>query len=264
MRIIKTFFITNLKNFAAYRGAIIIWTITSIISVGIGLLIWLSAGNDVVGGYTRNEIVSYYVALFFLDDLCGWFVFGAVRREIQTGEIINYLIKPLSYIKATFGEEAGFKVISLSIYFLVGTLFVLTLTHNGIIIQFHPDYRWLFLLPTIPGAILTVYLLNFCMALLGFWFTETDYVNYLYWTVLPLLGGYYLPVSFLPGILEKLNWFLPFRYQLSFPLEILLNRLSPTQLWQSTSLMFFWNIILFKLYRYMWKRGLKSYSAFGH
>lgn len=263
MHIIKAFFITNLKNFAAYRGAIIIWTITSIISVGIGLLIWLSAGNDVVGGYTRHQIVSYYVASFFFNELCGWFIFGAIRREIQTGEIINYLVKPISYFKATLGKEAGFKVVSIVIVFLSGAILVPTLIRNGVHIQFYPDVRWIFLLLAIPGAIIISYLINFCIGLLGFWFTETDYVNYLYWTVLPLLGGYYLPVSFLPEILEKFNWFLPFRYQLSLPLEILLNRLSLSQLLSSLAIMLVWNFLLFKLYQFMWRRGLKSYSAFG-
>lgn len=264
MRIIKAFFITNLKNFSAYRGAIIIWTITSIISVGIGLLIWLSAGNSVVGGYTRNEIIGYYVALFFFDNFCGWFIFYAVHQDIRSGEINNYLIKPLSYIQSMLGKEAGHKIISNIIFFVAGALLVSILVKSDIHIQFTPHLQWLFLLIAIPSAIITSFLINFCMGLLGFWFTETDYVNYLYWTVLPLLGGYYLPVSFLPGAVEKLNWFLPFRYQLSLPLEILLNRLSLAQLLQSLFIMLIWNIILFKLYRIMWKKGLKSYSAFGH
>lgn len=264
MRIVKAFFITNLKNFSAYRGAIIVWTITGIISVGIGLLIWLSAGNSVVGGYTRNEIVSYYVALFFFDHICGWFIFSGVRHNIQLGEINNFLVKPLSYIQAKVGDETSFKIVSLVIISIAGAILVPTLIGNGVHIQFYPDIRWLFLLLAIPGAIITSFLFNFCMGLLGFWFTETNYVNYLYWTVLPLLGGYFLPTSFLPQTLERLNWFLPFRYQLSLPLEILLNRLPLSQLLQSLLIMFIWNIILFKLYKIMWKKGLRSYSAFGH
>ena len=264
MRIIKAFFITNLKNFSAYRGAIIIWTITSIISVGIGLLIWLSAGNDVVGGYTRNEIVSYYVALFFFDHICGWFIFSAVRNDIQTGEINNYLARPLSYFQTKIGNEASFKVISIIIISFAGALLIPILIANGIHIQFSPHLYWLFLLIAIPGAIFISFLINFCMGLLGFWFTETDYVNYLYWTILPLLGGYYLPVSFLPGVLEKLNRFLPFRYQLSLPLEILLNRLPLPQLLESLFIMLVWIVLLSFLYRFLWRNGLKSYSAFGH
>lgn len=263
MKTILAFAKAAIHSNTAYRGAIVVWMIVSLIRIAVALFIWLTAENQVLGGYTKPEIISYYIIVMFFDWILMWTPFQSVTQEIKSGSIVSYLIKPVSYLKSWLGREFGFKIVAISILTIVGAPLIITLKSANIPIYLNPNWQWLFLILSIPGAIAISFLITMCMALLGFWFTEVRYVNYVYWTLMPLLGGLFLPTSFLPAGIEKFNWLLPFRYHLSLSMEILLHRLTPTETIVSLGLMSIWVIALFRLYLMIWRNGVKNYSAFG-
>lgn len=240
-----------------------VWMVVSLIRLGVALFVWLTAGSQILGGYTKSEIIGYYVIILFFDWTLMWNPFGPVVNEIKSGQIAAYLLRPISYVHSWLGREAGFKLVSLSILSVAAIAIFFVLNAAGLLPILYPDWNWLALLVVIPGAVAVSFLITMCMALLAFWFTEVRYVNYVYWTLMPLLGGLFLPTSFLPAGIEKFNWLLPFRYHLSLSMEILLHRLTLTETIVSLGLMLIWVIALFRLYRVMWRNGVKNYSAFG-
>lgn len=266
MRIIRTviaFARSAIGANTAYRGAIVVWMITSIVRIATALFVWMSSGNSTLGGYPRTALVGYYVVAWIFDWILMWNPFTPIVREIQTGQIVTYLIRPVSYFWANVGKEVGFKIMSLFFLGLFGAALSVALHNAGISLEILPGWDWLVLALAIPGTIAISFLLTMCMVSLGFWFTEVRYVNYLYWTIMPLLGGMFLPTSFLPASVERWNWLLPFRYHLSFPLEIVFHRLDAGQLMLSLVLMGLWVVILMRLYRMLWRNGVRAYAAFG-
>jgi ABC-2 type transport system permease protein len=55
----------------------------------------------------------------------------------------------------------------------------------------------------------------------------------------------------------------PFRYTLSFPLEVLTGRLSSAELARGFAWQAFFCVGLWACYRLIWRYGLRSYSATG-
>jgi ABC-2 type transport system permease protein len=78
-----------------------------------------------------------------------------------------------------------------------------------------------------------------------------------------LLGGILAPIDLFPEPIPTLSLYLPFRYTLSFPVEIIMGRLSAEQIlfgfaWQSV-----WLLVFAALYWVLWRQGLKTYAAVG-
>ena len=56
---------------------------------------------------------------------------------------------------------------------------------------------------------------------------------------------------------------LPFRYMLSFPIEILMGRLSLGEIGRGLAIQMAWAGVFWLGYRLLWQRGLRRYGAVG-
>ncbi|HUS52036.1 MAG TPA: ABC-2 family transporter protein [Candidatus Bathyarchaeia archaeon] len=262
MRKYLAFLKTSLLNAFVYRGPMVVWLAANSLSLVTAVAIWFSASaGERIGGYTKPELITYYVAALSLQWLTGWFPFYSVCDEIKHGEIVSRLVKPISYFWQKFAEELGWHLVS-SLLGLATTFLFAFFLRDFIVLNFSLT-RILLLVPTIILAILVVFSFSLCMGLLSFWFLEVGTVDNLFWIARLILGGQGIPISFIPEAFQIVVKILPFRYMFSFPLEIYFGRLSAMEIIQGVSLQFFWVAILAQLYKLMWNRGRRAYTAFG-
>lgn len=257
-----SFYKVAILNAMAYRGPLLIWSFQSILGFITIVFVWISAtaGRE-IGGYTKPELITYYLILLFLENIIGWYCFWSVRGDIKDGDIVNVLAKPISYFWRWIGSEAAWHSVSFSINFVINLTLVFIFRNYFV---FSLDFsRGLLMIPVIAMATLIVFTLNLCMGLLAFWFTEVSSVNHLYWVSILLLGGQGIPISFLPGKILLLAKIFPFRYIYSFPLEIYFNQVSQKEIFLNLGIQLFWFLILLRTYKLMWKYGLRTYTAFG-
>lgn len=257
------FFKVSVQNTLTYRGPILIWLLSNVLALITIVAVWLSSSaGKTIGGYTKPELISYYVVGLFLQWLIGWFPFYGVVDEIKRGSIaLSSLLKPFSFFWRKFAEELGWHVVS-SVVGLVATL-IIALSFRGYNISlFFPEKILLSSLATIL-AIFAVFSMSLCMGLLAFWFTEVQAADSLFWAGRTILGGQVIPISFIPGVFQTLVKILPFRYMFSFPLEIWFGKLTSQEIVWGIIGQIVWVLILVQVYQLMWARGRKVYSAFG-
>ena len=161
----------NFQDTIAYRGPAFIWLLGNFLSLLIMVLVWLSAGeSESYAGYTRSELVTYYILSLFIQWFAGWFPYYNVKESIQNGSIIGkVIIKPVSMFGKYLSEEFGLRIfyvalglISTAVFaFLFSDYFVLNLDIARIPI---------FLLSLVL-AILITFSFSLCMGMLAFWFT---------------------------------------------------------------------------------------------
>jgi len=257
------FFRANLQVTLAYRGPIFIWVFSNLINVVAILAVWLAvSAGDRIGGYTKPELMSYYLATLFLQWLNGWFPFYDVAYEIKKGEIVFSLVKPFSYYWRKFFEELGWHTVGLWVGLLASFLVALFFKGNFVF-----DFRFsrpILVILAVISSILVVFGLSLCQGLTAFWLTEVYALDSIFWISRSLLGGQGIPLSFIPaGFFQKLVRFLPFRYTFSFPLEIYFNKLTDREIFAGFGLSFGWAVVFYYLYRLMWAKGRKKYTAFG-
>jgi len=117
--------------------------------------------------------------------------------------------------------------------------------------------------PAIFGAWAIAFLIQYTTGLLGFWITQSLSLHDAWFAVFSLLSGYLIPLDLFPPRMRDVLFVTPFRYMLSFPVEIFTKQLNIGQIIQGLAVQWMWLVVFYALYRFVWARGLKRYSAVG-
>ncbi len=249
----------------AYRGPLVVWLLGNTLSLVAIIAVWQSAtASSLIGGYTKSELITYYIVGLTLQWLIGWFPFYQVKEEIANGGIAaSTLVKPISYYLRQFFHEFGWHTVSPFLGFLISlSLFFI---YRDSVALVHLDLgRILLLAFSVVISILTVFSLSLCLGLVAFWFTSIDQLDGVFWIGRTLFGGQGIPISFLPFFIRQLAFLLPFRYTYSFPLEIYFDKLSTNQIAGGLLIGLTWVVLLIFLYKTMWFFGTRAYTAFGN
>lgn len=264
MRKYLTLATLNLQYAFIYRGPLLIWVIGGLVTILAISSVWQSStGADLLGGYSRQQLVSYYVLGFLLQWLTGLQPFSNVRDDIKNGEITQKsLTKPISYFGANLSGEISWHTVS-----LIFASLALLISAPVLGLQFSFSTS-LFQLIFLTGSIFLAALISFtfCMwlGLLNFWYSEADnFYRVLYWGGIGLFGGQIIPLSFVPSQISGLVRLLPFRYLFSFPLEIYFSGLTIREEIGGFFCGLVWLTLFIVIYKILWKHGVKTYSAFG-
>jgi ABC-2 type transport system permease protein len=257
----------GLQNTLVYRINFLFRSLFALVPLLASISLWRTiyggpAAAAELAGYSLAKMISYYILAMIIDALTAvtdddWQVAG----EIREGQISQFLLKPIDYLVyrlCLFG--AGRLVYSLAA-FLPITVVILVL---------HEDFylpKGLWTLPLFLGSLILTGLLQFfisyTVALLAFWVLEVSTWILMLFALEFVAGGHLFPLDMLPPIFQQVLSFTPFPYEIFFPASIYLEQLSPTALWTGLLLQIVWVLVTYQLARWVWRRGLKKYSAVG-
>jgi len=103
------------------------------------------------------------------------------------------------------------------------------------------------------------------VSLTCFWMPEHNGwpQRFFVFAVLEFMSGGLLPLDLLPPMFSKIVTQFPTAHFLFTPLQIYLGRLSGPQALWSLAIMFIWIFVLSYFARAVFKKGLKTYEAYG-
>jgi len=260
-RIYKVLFKTNWSLVLEYRAEITIWMLYSFQPL-VAMAVWLSLGRGgPVGGYRPSDFVSYYLANILIRQFTGAWIIWDLDREIRMGEFSYKLLKPLSPIHHYLVGNLAAKPLRVGI--VLPPILLAAFLTPGVRYASDPTTLVIFV-ATVFGAWLITFLFQYNIGLLSFWITQTLALNdLLLFGLWSLLSGYLIPLDLFPEAVVRLSYYLPFRYMLSLPLETILGRLTLKDMLYGMTLQWVWIALFWALYRLLWWRGLKYYSAVG-
>jgi ABC-2 type transport system permease protein len=117
--------------------------------------------------------------------------------------------------------------------------------------------------PALALAFVVRFLVEWSLALAAFWTTRVGAINQMYFVVMLFLSGQMAPLSLMPDWLQSLAAALPFRWMISFPVELLLGRLTPGEALAGLAIQAIWIAVGWGLLRIVWRAGVRRYSAVG-
>lgn len=254
------FFVTQWASFLAYRVMFFLYAIWAIVPPLIYLAVWSTvAGGNNVAGWSRGEFVAYYLTFMVVNHLTGSIETHTAGWEIKQGELSPRLLLPVHPGLRTLASNVGFKTIG--IFVVVPSVLLLA-------VLFRPDYNTtpgmvaLGVLSILPAAAIQ-FLAGYTIAMLSFWITRADAVDHLHAMLLLLLAGQIAPIALLPGALRTVTNLLPYRYMLSFPVELITGRLDGRDTLVGFALQALWLAGTWFLMRFAWRRGVRHYAAVG-
>lgn len=262
LRVIRTLTSIELVTSLMYRTQFVVYMLSTAVSVLIGLLIWLrleASGAELP--VNREFIVSYYLMLAIVRVLTSTWHSEYLAQMIREGTLNGWLIRPGSYLLNLIANNLAEKLVKicaitlllLPAWFVYRDAFVLP----GSVAQW-----MLFVLALVLAAIIQ-FCLTTAIGSLGFWMDDNAGIARGRHVISMVLSGELVPLALYPAsAMSFLDW-QPFRFMLSFPLEVLLGTLSANQLAYGFIMQLVWTGFFAWLCRFVWQRGLQSYSAIG-
>jgi ABC-2 type transport system permease protein len=243
-----------------YRVAVFIWMLSMVLPL-VMLAAWLSiAESGPVGRFGRTEFIAYYMAAILVRNMTGVWIIWDLDADIRKGELSFKLLKPMNPIVHYMAQSLAAKPMRLAV--LVPLISVVAYIMPEVHFRVDPLALILFT-GALLGAWMLLFFIQFTNGLLSFWITQAIGINDIWFGIFSLFSGYLVPLDLFPAVLRNALYLLPFRYMMSFPVEIFTGRLALPEIVQGLAWQWLWVLVFYLVYRVIWARGLRQYSAVG-
>lgn len=258
-------FFLHIQNSMCYRGYMAIYILNDFTAPILMFLLWLAvyrSSGRTFGYFTLSQTFLYYLFITLTDLLISSYPEEDIGRyHIKEGGLTNLLLKPIPYFKFIFLQELAWRTVRLFLALPFYFLFFLILK-KYIIFNLNLTNLAVFILLA-PFSYCLYFLFKVSLGLLAFWVEEIGGLINLSSVAIILFGGQIMPLAFFPPLLKTISDFLPFKYFLYFPAAILLGNVLPKEIIGGFFQTAVWLIILFSLYRFLWRKGLYLYTGIG-
>jgi len=245
-----------------YRSETVVRILTGLVSFISVFYLWndVFAAKAVMAGYTKPQIITYYLLVAYI--FASIFTSLDISAEIRDGQLSGYLLRPISYLWYNYwfslARRAFRFVIGLPI--LIGLLWLLR-DH----VYWVGDIKaYLVLALAMYGAVNILFLSDAFRNILEFWVVNSDAWDMIFDHLVGFFSGTMIPLVFLPGWIQTLADYLPFKYTGTFLVDAFMGRLSWTEIGVGFMLQTLWTVAMALVLSLVWQRGLKRYEAYGN
>jgi len=265
----KYFHVINigLQNNLQYRVNYLTRTLFSFIPLFAMLSLWRVIYEQpqrpgLASGFSEAEMMFYYLLVAVVDVLTAvneddW----QIAADIREGNINQFLLKPLDYLWYRLALFFSGRIAFIAVAVVPLAIFILFFR------QYVSPPASLAAALVFPVALVLAALLQFfisyAMAMLAFWLLEISTFIFILFAFEYLASGHLFPLDILPAGVKEVLFLTPFPYQLYFPISVYLGQAAGAEIWRGLMMQLIWVIAAYVLARWMWRRGIRKYSAFG-
>ncbi len=255
-------FRTTFEEYFAYRLDFLMWRFRMVLSLLIVYFFWTSIfdKHDYLFGYSKIQMVTYIIISTLIQNFVTATRTDDVSDEIESGHIINRILKPASFFTYQAFRDLADKATNM-LFGVIEISILIYLFKPVVIFQHDPLTLFVVFSLAILGAFIGFYI-NLIFSFLAFWTSETWAPSFIFTILLGFLGGEYFPLDILPKPIYTLLLMTPFPYLYFLPAKTYTSGLSTFSL-LGVIICAAWALVFYWIAKFMWKKGLKSYSFFG-
>ena len=255
----------GLQNTFVYRWNFLLRSLFGLVPLAGTVFIWRAifegTGHN-VGAYDYSSMIWYFLLAIIVDQLVTptedeW----QIAADIREGQISAFLVKPLNYLGYRISLFLSYRVVYTLVTF-VPLIAVLVWFRDYITLPHHAVTWPLFFLSTAMAAAIS-FLIAYSLAMMAFWILEISTIVFIFFSFEYFLSGQTFPVDIMPVWVQRVLWFLPFPYELFFPVQVFMEKLAGPRLWQGLAIQAFWVGAMWGVARLLWRLGIRRYQAVG-
>jgi ABC-2 type transport system permease protein len=263
LKIIRRMWQVNWAEQWQYRANLVMYLLYGLISPIVFLSVWRSvaAGQADVGGLTATDFTNYYLVLLIVSKFTEEITIHILAYKIHDGTLSGDLLRPVHPVLTNaLTSNMAYKVL---------TLIVLVPIWLALTVLFRPDFsditltNLLLALPALALGFMIAFLLGAIITCVAFWTTRVYALAEFVFGFQLLLGGIFVPLDLLPGAAQPIAQLLPFQLYLYFPVQLILGRLTGEQILFNYGLLVFWLVVMWAGFHFLWRAGVKQFSAVG-
>lgn len=259
-----TVFAVSWQNEFVYRLNFILWRIRVIFHFLMVYFLWTGVFSTTssIFGYNQSSILTYIFGTLLVATVVTSQTSMEIGADIANGNISNYFIRPIGYLKYWFTRDVANKLLN-TIFSVFEIIILFLIFKPNISLPADPIYFVLFLI-SLTLAALIFFFLGVTVRCLAFWSPDNTWAGtFLFIVVLDVLSGAIFPLDIVPNWLYTALQFTPFPYIAYIPTTILIGKFDLITTLRVLVQAGGWVILLSLFTLWIWRRGIKAYAAEG-
>lgn len=213
-----------------------------------------------VGGYTPGTIAAYYIVWTLVRNMNIVFTPYGWEERLQHGQLSGELLRPIHPLHTDVAVFAGWKFVVILLWLPLAAALALI---------FKPSLNptWLqaaVFFVAIWGAYLIRTMLLSLLGMICFWTTRVGAIYELYFALELVLSGRLVPMTFMPGWVQRLADFLPFQWTFFFPIHALVGQPPPSELLSGLGIQVLWILVGIGLVNLVWHFAVRHFASVGN
>lgn len=241
-----------------YKMNILFGYISDILYVVLKCYLWLAIANSNpnFAGET-NYIITYFIFVSIIMQLTGNRL--TIASNILEGSLSNWLLKPFSIFKYELAQQLGRVVMTASRLWII-ILAIVVFMSSYIAIW---DYNYLVgILFLVLGFFVSFYI-ALVIQLFAFWLMRVEALQFIYTMFVDILSGGMIPYKYMPAAIKNIAELLPFKFIIQMPIAGFTNTLSSGEIMSNVAMALAYIAALHFIAAFIFKKGLKKYTAMG-
>lgn len=243
-----------------YRAEFVIWMLTMTLPL-VMLALWTSVASEgPFASYQQQDFVAYYLGAFIVRNLTGNWVVWQINEEIRLGTLMQRLLKPIHPFVSYLATHVSAIPLRTLVAFPIAVILLWTSARDMLITD---AARLAILAAALLGTFLLGFFILVAIGSLGFFLERSIALVQVYIGFFAILSGYLIPLELYPAWVRAIANALPFRFMLSFPVELLIGRVDTSAALVLLGQQWLWLGLCAPLTLLVWSRGVRRFEAYG-
>ena len=260
LRALPTLLRIGFADAVAYRAELVVWLLSTNMALVMMALLTAVAREAPVGRFGERDFVAYYLATLVVRLLTGAWVVWEANMEIRQGTLAFRLLRPIHPLVHYAAENLAAVPLRGAIALPIALLMLVTVGGERVT---HDPILWIVFAVAVAGAWLITFLAMAVIAALAFYVDSATSVAQVWFGLFTVLSGYIMPLEIFPRFIGEAARWLPFRYMLAFPVELVIGLTPRPRALLELGIQWLFVVVLALSARFAWRLGLRRYSAFG-
>ncbi len=260
LRAFPTMLRVGLAEAVAYRAEFLVWLLSTNMAL-VMLALWSAVAREApVGRFGQAEFVAYYLATLVVRLMTGAWVIWEVTFEIRQGTLATRLMRPIHPLLAYAAENISAMPLRLAVSLPVAAGLLWRLGGEHLTAD---PLLWAVFPLSVFGAWLITFLAMSIVGALAFYADSAISLFEVWMGLFGVFSGYLVPLELFPHWLATAARFLPFRYMLAFPVEMVVGMMPRQRALLELGVQWGFVGLLGLLAAAAWRLGLRRFAAFG-
>ncbi len=255
-------FSIGLKNTLSYKADFLMILASRFVQAGLMIFIWTAiyhfTNTSSIMGIKLSTMYVYFFLVYAFRFVISLNLPEVMQQDILEGSVAAAYTRPVRYPLQAFMNTSSDDLLSFVISSL--PLFVIAYLLYGVPV---PLSVWVLMLAELLIGYVLVSLLGFLIGMLAIKMTYIYGIIESSWSVMLLLGGGILPLTFFPNAVMGILMLTPFPIMLYMPAATFLGIASNSQIMESIAVSLAWLVAILLVAILAWGRARKYITSAG-